>query len=408
MSPTRPRALVTLPDVAAPADSGRRLRSWSTLEGLGRLFDMDVVFLAGVPAESTTPLSRATESARWLSSPPQDDTFFTALTRVTARRMPWALAHQDWRGTRRHILEWSDPAGYDFAWYGAIGHCLALAPHVSSTRSAVDIDDVESVKWRGYLRRRPARPGEAVEYVQRVLELPMWRRAEKRVARLANALVLSAPDDVAECAGLGIHNTYVIPNTYPDPGRIRGRTPAHPPVLALVANFVHGPNREAAHTLVREVLPAVRQVVAETQVRLIGRGATAIAELADEPGVDLVGAVEEIAPHLQDVLATVMPISFGGGTRLKVLEAFALGIPVISTSLGVAGLGAVDHETFLVAETPEDYVRSVLQLLGDPDLGRRLGDAGRRLYEKSFTPEASADSIAALVKQLSPTEGAPC
>jgi glycosyltransferase involved in cell wall biosynthesis len=400
MSAPRARALVTLPDVAVPADSGRRLRSRTTLDGLSRLFDMDVVFLLDQARPAAPPVPSAAPGARWTVLTPTADARGKALVRLAARRLPWTLAHQDWRTTRREILEWVDPAGYDFVWYGAISHCLALAPHVRATSSAVDIDDLESVKWRGYLRGRPATAQEAADYAQRAVELPLWRWTEKRVARGIDAMVLSARGDVDACRRLGIGNTYVVPNTYPDPGRIAHRTPTPPPTLAFVANFVHGPNREAAQVLAMEVLPALRRVASGAVLRLIGRGSEAIAHLAGEPGVALVGAVEEVKPHLEDVTATVMPIRFGGGTRLKVLEAFALGIPVISSAVGVAGLGAVDGVNFLHAETPAENVRCVMRLLDEPELGSALSDAGRRHYEEHFTPQASVERIAELVGDL--------
>jgi glycosyltransferase involved in cell wall biosynthesis len=338
---------------------------------------------------------------RWTVPTTAGDALGRALARLVGRRVPWTLAHQDWRPTRRDVLEWIHPAGYDFAWYGAISHCLALAPHVRSERSAVDIDDLESVKWRGYLRGRPSTVPDAVEHLQRAVELPLWRRTEKQVARMVDAMVLSAPGDVGACRRLGISNTYVVPNTYPDPGRIGHRAPARPPILAFVANFVHGPNREAAHVLANDVLPALRRVAPGAVLRLIGRGSETIAHLAEEPGVDLVGSVDEVKPHLEDVVATVMPIRFGGGTRLKVLEAFALGVPVISTSVGVAGLGTVDGESFLHAETTDEYVRCVVRLLDEPGLAAALSDAGRRHYEENFTPQASEDGIAGLVEDVS-------
>jgi glycosyltransferase involved in cell wall biosynthesis len=368
------------------------------VSGFVEHFDVDVVFLVH-DRVATPPLPPGAESVRWMDAPLVDDVRTRALRRLVLERRPWALANRDWRETRAQVLEWLSPGGYDFVWFGAISHCLALSPYIEASHSAVDIDDVESSKWRGWLRRRPTLT-EVPEYAQRLVELPMWRRAECQVSRHVDAMVLSAPEDVGHLRRSGITNTYVVPNTYPDPGRIHRRTAADPPVLGLVANYLHPPNREAARILATEVLPLFRRVSPRARVRLVGRGSEFISSLAAEPGVDLVGAVDDVRPHVADVLALVMPIRFGGGTRLKALEAFALGVPVISTRVGVAGLGVDDNDAYLNAEEPGEFAARAELLLRQPELEVELTDKARRHYERSFTLQASARAIAALTTQL--------
>jgi glycosyltransferase involved in cell wall biosynthesis len=405
MSAARGRALVTMPDVASPPDSGRRLRSWSVLEALDRHFDLDVMFVLDHDQPIETPLPPTAGDARWTRIALRAAPTAIAAGGLVLGRLPWWLSNRDWRSARRDVSDWVRPEGYDFVWYGGIGHGLLLSSLIRSRHTVVDFDDVESAKWTGYLRhRRPSTVGEIAEYTQRVIELPMWRRVERRVARLVDTVVISAPEDVATLARLGIRDVRVLPNTYPDPGPGVVWRPVDPPVLAMVANFVHGPNGKAAHVLAAEVLPALREVLPEARVRLVGRGAEAIRALSDLPGVDVVGAVPDVAPHLRDVIATAMPIHYGGGTRLKALEAFALGVPVISTGVGVHGLAATDGKTYLRAETPREFVQCVLRLVGDPDLAARLTAAARRHYQARFTPTAMVTAMDELLAR--PPSGA--
>lgn len=397
MSGNRGRALVTLPDVASPPDSGRRLRSWSVLEALSRYFDLDVVFVLDHDLPIATPVPPTAGDVRWTRIALRAAPNVVAAGGLVLGLLPWWLANRDWRSARRDLSEWVRPEGYDFVWYGGIGHGLLLSSLIRGRRSVVDFDDVESAKWEGYLRRRPSTVGQVAEYVQRVIELPMWRRVERRAARLVDTVIVSAPEDIVTLHRLGITDVRVLPNVYPDPGIPMDRRPVDPPVLAMVANFRHGPNGEAAHILAADVLPALRDVFPAARVRLIGRGAEAVGALAALPGVDVLGPVPDIAPHLRDVIASVMPIRYGGGTRLKALEAFAFGVPVISTRVGVHGLDAVDGETYLRAETPRQFVECVRRLHRDRQLAERLSAAARRHYEGRFTPAAVSTAVERIV-----------
>jgi len=97
--------------------------------------------------------------------------------------------------------------------------------------------------------------------------------------------------------------------------------------------------------------------------------------------VRLIGSGHFIAPNA----VLVVPLPFGSGVRMKILEAWAAGRAVVSTTLGAEGLGACDGEHLLLADDAEEFAASVLRLLNDGALRERLGDAGRALYEEQFT-----------------------
>jgi len=94
--------------------------------------------------------------------------------------------------------------------------------------------------------------------------------------------------------------------------------------------------------------------------------------------VELVGEVADVRPYIDGAAVFVLPMRIGGGSRLKLLEALAMEAPVVSTSLGVEGIAGLRHEThLLIADRAETFAAAVLRLIADPDLGARLGAAGR-------------------------------
>jgi glycosyltransferase involved in cell wall biosynthesis len=101
-------------------------------------------------------------------------------------------------------------------------------------------------------------------------------------------------------------------------------------------------------------------------------------------GVVVTGYVADLQPVLDQSALLVVPLLSGSGMRVKILEAFARGIPIVSTTIGVEGIDARHGEHLLVADSPEDFARAVARLLRDPDLAARLARAGRQLVEARY------------------------
>jgi glycosyltransferase involved in cell wall biosynthesis len=306
---------------------------------------------------------------------------------------------QHWEPVATELSGWARD-GYDLVWFGGLDHAQALhpvlAPLLPDARWVVDCDDVETEKWRAYLA---AGSGGAVERLQRRIELPLWRRIQDSVAGWADSVVVCSDLDAER---FGHDATTVVPNTYPEPERTsEERSPdASSPVLLLIANWETDQNVDAGEWAAREVLPAVRARVPGARLRLVGRAPDRIAHLADEPGVDLVGAVDDVAHELASADVVVVPMRYGGGTRLKVLEAFAHRRPVISTTLGSEGTGAVDGVHLLLRDDAAGFAEAVEVLVATPALRADLVTAGESLYAARFRPRAAAGAVRTLVTAL--------
>lgn len=394
---SRPRVLLTLPDVAWPLDGGKRLRCHGVLLGLSEVADVDVAVLHSAAAPGAAPLPPGARVRRWVRLSPRPRGRLAGAATSLLRGLPVHVGAQRWDVVRRRLVDWSD-GPYDLVWFGGLDHARALHGAVTAAHVVVDSDDVETDKWRAYLA---AGSGDRVERVQRRVELPLWDRIQRQVARWADAVVVCSDLDVGRFGGT---RTQVVPNTYPEPAAVV-RTPVGARVL-MVASWSTDQNRDAAHHAVTDVLPVLRDLVPGARLRLVGRGADALAGLVDGvDGVDLVGPVDDVAPELAAADVVLVPMRFGGGTRLKVLEAWAYGVPVVSTSLGCEGTGAQDGVHLLVRDDPAALAAGVAEVLADPAAARRRARDGLDLYRDRFTPRAAVRAVRAVVDPLLGTNG---
>jgi glycosyltransferase involved in cell wall biosynthesis len=151
-------------------------------------------------------------------------------------------------------------------------------------------------------------------------------------------------------------------------------------------NLEYHPNVEAVRWFRDAVWPTVRQQAPEIEWLLLGSNPGAIARFTqDDPRIRVIGPVKDAVEHLAGAQVCVAPLLSGSGTRFKILEAWAAGRAVVSTTLGAEGLGARDGEHLLLADDADGFAAAILRLLHDRQLRERLGRAGRALYEEQFS-----------------------
>jgi glycosyltransferase involved in cell wall biosynthesis len=156
------------------------------------------------------------------------------------------------------------------------------------------------------------------------------------------------------------------------------------------------PNAEAALLLANDVLPAVRRRVTGARLRIVGRNPPAEVKSAAADEVEVTGGVESVIPHLRDAALLAVPLEAGGGTRLKILEALASGLPVVSTPIGAEGLDLTDGEHLLIA-TREQFAEAIVRLLNDRSFGTRLARNGRTAVRQRYDWTAIGQKAAAAI-----------
>ncbi len=176
--------------------------------------------------------------------------------------------------------------------------------------------------------------------------------------------------------------------------------------LLFVGSMNYYPNVDAILYFFDKMYPAIRQVIPEIQVQVVGHSpAPEVLQLTSHPGVRVTGTVPDVRPYYCEAAVFLVPLRLGRGTRLKIIEAMAMGVPVVSTSIGAEGLDVHDGEDILIANEPEQFVEAVLRLLSDSVLWSRLAEGGRTLaqrYDWTELTDPFADLALQVVAQLHP------
>jgi glycosyltransferase involved in cell wall biosynthesis len=173
-----------------------------------------------------------------------------------------------------------------------------------------------------------------------------------------------------------------------------------PPSLLFQGTFDYGPNVDGAEWLTREIAPRIASLVPGTRIRLVGRTSAGVDRLNRPPDIAVVGPVPQMETELARADVAVVPLRYGSGTRIKIIESFAHRIPVVSTTAGAEGLGAIDGVHLLIADDADAFAASCRRLLTEPDLRHALVDAGEALYRRHFEPGVARDSIRSVIAGL--------
>ena len=178
----------------------------------------------------------------------------------------------------------------------------------------------------------------------------------------------------------------VVPNTVALPTSARPR-PAPCGRILFVGNLSYRPNVDGICGFVRDVYPRLRERYGDGVALRIAGGAPApeVARLAAHPGIVVVANPPDLRPHYEWADLAVVPIAAGGCTRIKLLEAFAHGVPVVATTIGAEGIAAEHGAHLVIADAPEGFAAACCRVLSDPALAARLAAAARQLVEAAYS-----------------------
>jgi glycosyltransferase involved in cell wall biosynthesis len=172
--------------------------------------------------------------------------------------------------------------------------------------------------------------------------------------------------------------------------------------LVFPAMFAYEPNRLAAAFLIKEVFPRLTNVFSDCRLLLPGSWPTAqmLDAAKNESRIVVTGVVPDMRPYLAAASAMVVPLFQGSGTRMKILEAFAARLPVISTSKGAEGLDVENEIHLLIAETAEEFVACLQRLWNDPTLASKLTENGLQLVKRDYSWEAATRRISVAMNEV--------
>lgn len=227
------------------------------------------------------------------------------------------------------------------------------------------------------------------------------QREETALARRVDAITVTSESDAQTFRRLAPGcRVIVIPNgVATDRFTPPAVAPEHPALLYF-GTLDYYPNRDAVRWFNRIVWPGLRNAYPGLNWRIVGRHPPP--DIQNAPGVDVVGEVDDIRAELARASVVIVPLRAGGGTRLKVLEAMAMAVPVVSTSIGVEGLDVTDGVNVLLADSPTAFSRAVAILLDSPATHWTIGNASRQLVTDRYDWRHIAADFDALLAAIAP------
>ncbi|MGA1845126.1 MAG: glycosyltransferase [bacterium] len=176
-----------------------------------------------------------------------------------------------------------------------------------------------------------------------------------------------------------------------------------PPTLAYMGAFHLEPaNIDGLTYLLQDILPLIQQEVPDIRLEIIGKGLPqSFKKIYKANGIHFHGYLDDIRPVLGRARAFVLPLRGGSGTKIRILTAMAMGVPVVATSIAADGIEARDGWHLLIGDDPRVFAQKVVQLLKDPRLHSTIGRAGRRLVEERYTWKRVAEDLDAIYRSLS-------
>jgi sugar transferase (PEP-CTERM/EpsH1 system associated) len=256
-------------------------------------------------------------------------------------------------------------------------HCSSVAPyvaHVTNVPKILDFGDMDSQKWLEYAHYKPFPL--SLGYTLEGHKM-LW--AEKRLARRFD---LCTATTRAEWETLEGYGTGVATNWFPngvDAGFFSPSDGAYDAdTISFIGRMDYYPNQECMQRFCDQVWPLLRAQRPQMKLLIVGADPSpAMKALGQRPGVTVTGSVPDVRPYIRGSALMVAPLAIARGTQNKILEAMAMGVPVVTSRVAAGGVDAEPEAHLLVADTPAEIAAAVLRVTGDPAERRRLAQSGR-------------------------------
>jgi sugar transferase (PEP-CTERM/EpsH1 system associated) len=392
------RILVLAPATCSPRNTGARIRNFYLARELSKR--AEVVFLsfsqsdgdearggAGVTDEPKAPFEIA-------DSPRRNGSYRAVdILRGIVGRTPFSVLNWTRATMAESLGRLLRERSFDAIQVEAIqlaGYLPILRAAQSGPALIFDWHNVDSEVMRRYARHCPGllRRGYAHVTARRL------ERFERRtIPRFDAHITVSTRDRrrlEAECLGVPV---FEVPNgvdvDYYATGRaesINGLADRGRHRIVFVGSMDYSANIDAVCHFAEDVWPIVYRRVPDLRFTIVGRcPAPRVQALASRPGIEVTGDVPDVRPYLREALASVVPLRIAGGTRMKILEAMAARVPVVSTPIGAEGLNLRDGTHAILAASDQEFAKALISLRAEDALWQRLVDAGDTLVRQRYT-----------------------
>jgi glycosyltransferase involved in cell wall biosynthesis len=384
------RLLLVLPIVPWPIRrNGISLRFGPIIDYLSRRYELDLLVLAErpEPGEREGPLQRC----RAVTIIPVPVVALTPLVRrlkvAWSGLVPWGLPLGSTRNIARRELErkvaqFLERERYSTVIWGA-GHldtaCRLRRQH-PQVRFVSDVVDSPAL---ASARARSIRAD--LRFLSRYTAWK-WRRLERRVEAVFDAVIYISEVDARAARSRHTPRVHVVPNglTYADaPLRLRREPPTNR-IIGFLGDMSYSPNVSAVLRLARQIFPRVVDAVGDARLLIIGRNPVPEIRSLQSAAITVTGTVDDIWPYISQANVFVFPMIEGAGLQNKILEVMYAEVPVVTTWMAAAGVGAVDAGQLLVGDTDDDIAKKTVRLLCDRAYAGQLAERARQFVMREF------------------------
>jgi glycosyltransferase involved in cell wall biosynthesis len=388
-----------------PLNGGDRIRTYNMLKELKKTHQITYLCLRS-QEDTSVAISRAVEFCHRLVTVPLQGnnnkgiTFYFQLMRnMIAGKYPFFAQKYFSIGFQRTYKALIAEGRFD------VVVCDYLAPMVNFLDFETTIPlvvfqhNVESLIWKRHARFAKNPLKRAVFLRESSLTI----RLEDAVSSVATGQIAVSPEECQYFSSerkmrnvLG-HVPTGVDCAYYSPGKARD-----PYTMAFLGSMDWHANIDAVQYFVKDIFPLIKRRLPGARFLVIGRNPPAsIQALSNgQSSIEVTGTVDDVRPSLSRASVMVLPLRVGGGTRIKVFEAMAAGLAVVSTKVGAEGLPVTEGKNILFGENAHEFASKVCELLDTPELLERVSTAGRRLVEEKYTWKAAACTFERLLRTV--------
>ncbi len=386
-------------EIPFPPVNGGRMRCWNIMKLLASRHELLCVCFgdnASLPEEVSRMVKvvcvppEVHSQSRWRN--------YLRLLSGVFYRYPWLVRSkmsQEMRDTLGEIIQ---QQGVDLIFCDSVYYAVNVS--LCGRKAVLNEHNLESklLERTTRLRRNPVARFILKDQLQK-----FQRYEEETWARFHRVFMCSSVDAQEAGARLGQGRFSVVPNGVdvdffsPAPQR-----PLIPAKLSYTAEMGWYPNEDAVLFFVHDIYPLIKEKVLEVSFDIIGKnpGEKVRQLAAADRSLNVTGFVDDVRPYVQQSRVFVVPLRIGSGTRLKILEAMAMGKAVVSTSVGAEGIDVTDGKDILIADDPADFADKVVDLLNHPDKAQALGVNGRKLVETKYSWEIIGQRIEQEIQEV--------
>lgn len=377
------KILFLSPTVPFPLTDGGRIRVYNLLKQLAQKSEVTLLALKTQPtdADGVKELQQLGIQVHLVPNAPSlPPVSFATLAKAFLKRQPITVARYDLPAYRQKFRALIADQTFDLVHY----EMFHVAQFYTETDlpSVLSQQNVDSAIWRR-LCVETANPFYKFAYWTQQLA---FQRYERVLSPKFNAVTCTSdidaavfeqhcPEDTIEIIPNGVDITHYRPD-------FTTEAAAH---LIYIGSMDWYPNADAVAFFADEVLPRIQENVPDVAFSIVGGNPSPrVQKLADREGIVVTGRVPEIKPYFAEATVFVVPLRIGSGTRLKILEALAMGKAIVSTTVGAEGLDLRDGEEIFIADEPIAFANAVTRLLTDAELRRKIGENGRARVEQDY------------------------